>query len=223
MNRRQTRGNASISSRERRLIENFFQGNESFCDSWERFKDLTFKFDLHGLNRWKLLKCFYEGLNGDAQCKIDKVCGGSYLDKDAVELEELIEKLVEFERETNKILDNMHISLGKVTDMMQKLMTNSLVSNVQNVPCSMCFSRNSADGECVEDNMWTYGSLLASGYLKEKERLRPKLGIFWCSSLLWRQDQVHDRDHNESSITGIKKQRLCEDLGQIFSCNPLHG
>ena len=37
-----------------------------------------------------------------------------------------------------------------------------------------------------------FGSLLASGYQNEKERLRPKLGIFWCSSLLWRQDQVED-------------------------------
>ena len=35
----------------------------------------------------------------------------------------------------------------------------------------------------------------------EKENLRPNFGIFWCSSLLWRQDQAEDRDHNESSIT----------------------
>ena len=99
------------------------------------------------------MKCIYDGLNGDAQSKIEKSCGGLYLDKDDVELEELIENLAEFERETNKCLDNIEISLGKVKDMMQMLMTNSHVSNVQNVPCSMCFSRNHVDGECVEDNM----------------------------------------------------------------------
>ena len=53
-----------------------------------------------------------------------------------------------------------------------------------------------------------FGSLLASGNQKKKERLRPKLGIVWCSSLMWRQDRVEDRDRNESSITrprtGIK-------------------
>ena len=51
----------------------------------EGFKDLTFKCDHHGLNRWQLLKCFYDGLNGDAKRKIDRACGGSYLDKDDVE------------------------------------------------------------------------------------------------------------------------------------------
>ena len=150
MNRRKTHGNATLSSHERMAIENFVQGNESFCDAWERFKLLTFKFDHHGLNRWKLLQCFYEGLKADGQCKIDNACGGSHLDKDDVELEELIENLAEFERETNRRSKNIEISLGKATTLMQMLMTNSYVSNVQNVPCSMCFSRNHADGECLE-------------------------------------------------------------------------
>ena len=44
-------------------------------------------------------------------------------------------------------------------------------------------------------------SLLASDYQNEKKRLGPKLGIFWCSILSWRQDQVKDRDRNEASIT----------------------
>ena len=137
MNRRKTHGNATLSSHERRAIENFVQGNESFCDAWERFKVLTFKFDHHGW--WKLLKCFYEGLNADGQNEIDNACGGSHLDKDDVELEELIENLAEIERETDRRLKNIEISLGKATDLMQMLMTNSHVSNVQNVPCSMCF------------------------------------------------------------------------------------
>ena len=104
MNRGKTHGNATLSSYERRAIENFVQGNESFCDAWERFKVLTLNFDHHGLNRWELLKCFYEGLNADGQKKIDNACGGSHLDKDDVELEELIENLAEFERETNRLL-----------------------------------------------------------------------------------------------------------------------
>ena len=52
-------------------------------------------------------------------------------------------------------------SLGKVIGMMQMFMTNSNFSKVQNVPCSMCFSRNQVDGECVENNKeytWSYAS-----------------------------------------------------------------
>ena len=46
-----------------------------------------------------------------------------------------------------------------------------------------------------------FGSLLESSYQKEKERVRPNLVIFWCSSFLWWQNQAEGRDHNESSIT----------------------
>ena len=42
---------------------------------------------------------------------------------------------------------------------------------------------------------------LITGYQKENERLRLKLGIVWYSSLLWMEDQVEDRDRNESNIT----------------------
>ena len=59
------------------------------------------------------------------------------------------------------------------------LMTNSHVSNVQNVPCSMCFSRNHANGECVEDNMWTYGSDAGPGAKPAQHReTRGELGKF---------------------------------------------
>ena len=53
---------------------------------------------------------------------------------------------------TNKRLGNVEAMLGKMVrekDVMQKLMTNANVAQVQEIPCSMCFSRNHADGECV--------------------------------------------------------------------------
>ena len=46
----------------------------------------------------------------------------------------------------------------------------------------------------------------------EKERLRPKICIVWCSSLLWRQDQVEDQYHNESNISrpmSVIKNKVC--------------
>ena len=50
---------------------------------------------------------------------------------------------------TNKRLGTVEATLGKMAEMMQKLMTNANVAHVQEIPCSLCFSRNHADGECV--------------------------------------------------------------------------
>ena len=50
---------------------------------------------------------------------------------------------------TNKRLGTVEATLGKMAEMMQKLMTNTNVAQVQEIPCSLCFSRNHADGECV--------------------------------------------------------------------------
>ena len=47
-------------------------------------------------------------------------------------------------------------------DMMQMFMTNSNFYNVQNVPCSMCFSRNHADGKCVENRKYYARSYVSS-------------------------------------------------------------
>ena len=162
-NRTRNHGNSILSSKERRAIHSFFQGSESFCDAWERFKDLTFEFYHHGLNRWQLLSCFYDGLHDDDKNRIDRACGGSHLDKEDFEVEELIENLANIERKVSRRLENIETSLGKVTDMMQKFMTNSNFSNVRNVPCSLCFSRNHADGQCVE-NSKDYARRYVSSY-----------------------------------------------------------
>ena len=52
---------------------------------------------------------------------------------------------------TSKRLGNVESSIGKMAKMIQTLVNNSNVSKVQNIPCSMCYSRNHADGECVEN------------------------------------------------------------------------
>ena len=50
---------------------------------------------------------------------------------------------------TSKRLGSVEETLRKMAEMMQKLMTNSNVAQVQQIPCSSCFSRNHGSGECV--------------------------------------------------------------------------
>jgi hypothetical protein len=47
----------------RRKISTFYQEEEEkFCDSWERFKELTMKCPPHGFETWRLIQFFYNGL-----------------------------------------------------------------------------------------------------------------------------------------------------------------
>ena len=51
---------------------------------------------------------------------------------------------------TSKKLGTIEATLGKMAEMMQKLMTNANVAQVQEIPSSLCFSKIHADGELTE-------------------------------------------------------------------------
>ncbi|KAK1374332.1 hypothetical protein POM88_030525 [Heracleum sosnowskyi] len=54
---------------------------ESLRDAWERFKDLQRACPHHGLEKWFLLKRFYNGLDPETKGTVDNAAGGVFLDK----------------------------------------------------------------------------------------------------------------------------------------------
>nr|GEU93104.1 DNA-directed DNA polymerase [Tanacetum cinerariifolium] len=66
----------------RNEIINFLQKpNETFNESWERFKDLLGKCPHHGFSELHQLDTFYNALNPNDQDALDSAAGGSFLDK----------------------------------------------------------------------------------------------------------------------------------------------
>ena len=55
------------------------------------------------------MSCFYDGLHDDAKNRIDRARGGSHLDKQDFEVEELIENLANIERKVSRCLKNIEI------------------------------------------------------------------------------------------------------------------
>ena len=55
----------------------------------------------------------------------------------------------EIEKDISKRLGSVEATLGKMDEMMQKLMINANVAQVREIPCYLCFSRNHAYRECV--------------------------------------------------------------------------
>nr|GFB43725.1 hypothetical protein [Tanacetum cinerariifolium] len=66
----------------RNKITNFLQkSNESFNESWERFKDLLRQCPHHGFSELHQLDTFYNALNPNDQDALDSAAGGNFLDK----------------------------------------------------------------------------------------------------------------------------------------------
>ena len=80
----------------RRAITSFAQqSNESFHETWERFRDLIHKCPHHQVPKWQLCQSFYDGLVEAHRQMIDSSCGGTFMMKSEDEAWNLFETLSE--------------------------------------------------------------------------------------------------------------------------------
>ncbi|KAJ9535626.1 hypothetical protein OSB04_un001232 [Centaurea solstitialis] len=77
-----------------KAITNFTQGGtEELYEAWERFKSLQRQCPHHGIEDWRLIQLFYNGLRSDARFAIDSSAGGTIMTKTPAFLKDLIENL----------------------------------------------------------------------------------------------------------------------------------
>ncbi|KAJ9535979.1 LOW QUALITY PROTEIN: hypothetical protein OSB04_un000855 [Centaurea solstitialis] len=75
-------------------ITNFTQGGtEELYEAWERFKSLQRQCPHHGIEDWRLIQLFYNGLRSNARFAIDSSAGGTIMTKTPAFLKDLIENL----------------------------------------------------------------------------------------------------------------------------------
>ena len=80
----------------RRAITSFSQqSNESFHETWERFRDLIHKCPHHQVPKWQLCQSFYDGFVEAHRQMIDSFCGGTFMMKCEDEAWNLFETLSE--------------------------------------------------------------------------------------------------------------------------------
>nr|GEY96341.1 hypothetical protein [Tanacetum cinerariifolium] len=91
----------------RNEITNFLQKpNETFNESWERFKDLLRQCPHHGFSELHQLDTFYNALNPNDQDALDSAAGGNFLDKTPRECLLIIEKLHQLDTFYNALNHN---------------------------------------------------------------------------------------------------------------------
>ncbi|KAJ9553598.1 hypothetical protein OSB04_017643 [Centaurea solstitialis] len=77
-----------------KAITNFAQGPmEELYEAWERFKNLQRNCPHHGIEDWRLVQLFYNGLRPETRFAIDTSAGGSIMTKTPGAIKDLIENL----------------------------------------------------------------------------------------------------------------------------------
>ncbi|KAJ9555511.1 hypothetical protein OSB04_010125 [Centaurea solstitialis] len=77
-----------------KAITNFAQGPmEELYEAWERFKNLQRNCPHHGIEDWRLVQLFYNGLRPETRFAIDTSVGGSIMTKTPGAIKDLIENL----------------------------------------------------------------------------------------------------------------------------------
>ena len=148
----------------RREIANFYwDEQEKFYESWERFKDLILMCAHHGFETWRLVQYFYNGLTQTNRNMIESLNGGGFLsliDDVAYKfLEDLSERSQQWDfsncrerstptvkrgglHEISEDLD-MKARLGNLTCKVEILALGkgvNSVNQVQSETCSICAS-----------------------------------------------------------------------------------
>ncbi|KAJ9561139.1 hypothetical protein OSB04_006299 [Centaurea solstitialis] len=77
-----------------KAITNFVQGPmEELYEAWERFKNLQRNCPHHGIEDWRLVQLFYNGLRPETRFAIDTSASGSIMTKTPGAIKDLIENL----------------------------------------------------------------------------------------------------------------------------------
>ncbi|XP_017249852.1 uncharacterized protein LOC108220559 [Daucus carota subsp. sativus] len=90
----------------RNAISQFSQQmGETFCEAWERYKEMLRKCPHHGMPDWMQITCFYNGLGAQSKPMLDAASGGALWAKSCDEAYELIEMMAanEYQNPTQRL------------------------------------------------------------------------------------------------------------------------
>nr|GFB51575.1 reverse transcriptase domain-containing protein [Tanacetum cinerariifolium] len=113
-------------------ITNFLQKpNETFNETWERFKDLLRQCPHHGFSELHQLDTFYNALNLNDQDVLDSAAGGNFLDKIPRECLSIIESKSKI---VASLEDKLDIRMNQPDDEFHAKLYNNKPSSSSSLP-----------------------------------------------------------------------------------------
>ncbi|GKC98664.1 reverse transcriptase domain-containing protein [Tanacetum coccineum] len=114
----------------RNEISTFHQKfEETFCEAWDRFKDLLRACPRHGFTELHQLDTFYNGLNPSDQDSLNSASGGNLLERSAQDVLKIIENKSKVRHSRNKPI----VSQVKASNVDSSEMAKLTVRNTKNV------------------------------------------------------------------------------------------
>ncbi|XP_063946016.1 uncharacterized protein LOC135151483 [Daucus carota subsp. sativus] len=118
----------------RNAITQFSQlSGETFCEAWERYKEMLRKCPHHGMPDWMVINCFYNGLGPQSRPMLDAASGGALLTKSYEEAYELIEMMAanEYQNPTQRLHQ------GKAAGILDVDATTALTAQIKALTMKM--------------------------------------------------------------------------------------
>ncbi|KAL2934047.1 Trigger factor [Bienertia sinuspersici] len=131
---------------------------ESLYDAWERFKALLRACPHHQMEDWLQLHCFYKGLSKQNRTSLDAGAGGPIMQKDPTTALELIEKVVQNDKDWSRgerdtpskkggryDVDGVQLLSSKVDALVTQLKQNTLAPSPSHANVSMLSNPQSSN------------------------------------------------------------------------------
>ncbi|KAL2892377.1 Retrovirus-related Pol polyprotein from transposon 17.6 [Bienertia sinuspersici] len=131
---------------------------ESLYDAWERFKALLRACPHHQIEDWLQLHCFYKGLSKQNRTSLDVGAGGPIMQKDPTTALELIEKVVQNDKDWSRgerdtpskkggryDVDGVQLLSSKVDALVTQLKQNTLAPSPSHANVSMLSNPQSSN------------------------------------------------------------------------------
>nr|GEU35119.1 reverse transcriptase domain-containing protein [Tanacetum cinerariifolium] len=180
-------------------ITNFQQRfDESFCETWDRFKDLLRACPHHGFTELHQLDTFYNAINTTDQDSLNFVAGGNFLDKMLRDCLRIIESDSKVHNSRNKpVFSRVRTNTSftnitqfpevvALTDAVKDLLRQNKTPTPASVKavedsCVTCgglypyYNCTATDGNAFKDNIQEYVSAATVNYNQANTGFRPQL------------------------------------------------
>ena len=166
--------------------------NESYDQTWERFKDLLLACPHHGYEKGRIIGFFYDGMLPQTKQFIDMMCGGGFFNKTQTQAWDFLEEITEHTRrwESTNEFDRSEQPLAATRGMHQLKPEDDVAARVTAEVAKAIKDMNIQQAKSVEAQQWCAlceaqghdtGSCFALPAIKESLR-NPAAEVNWVSN-----------------------------------------
>nr|GEV00238.1 reverse transcriptase domain-containing protein [Tanacetum cinerariifolium] len=154
--------------------------DESFCEAWDRFKDLLRASPHHGFTELHQLDTFYNAINSTDQDSLNSVAGGNFLDKMPQDCLLIIESKSKVHNSRNKPVASRHPQVEPPNEISNyKKITDANIRAMQNQITNLKTELENEIHSTMHNQINNVKNELRSDMSNQTNKLRNMMAIFF--------------------------------------------